>query len=150
MQGVRIISHEGGINGFLSSVWYVPSSKTLTVVLSNCSCNPTVKTAEKLTAIALGKPLPEQKRIILPESLLQAYAGTYLMDGEEWMISISENELYFQFPNGNGHHIYPLSENEFFAEEWDSKFRFYESNGKIEFHFIYLGEVIKGKKIKTG
>ncbi|MEQ8909528.1 MAG: serine hydrolase domain-containing protein [Vicingaceae bacterium] len=149
LQGERIISHEGGINGFLSSVWYVPSSKTLTVLLSNCHCNPTVKTAERLTAIAIGKPLTEKKRIKLSDTLLKSYSGIYLMDGEEWTISINEKELYFQFPNGNGHPIYPVSENEFFAEEWDSEFKFYEFEGKTEFHFIYLGEVIKGEKSKT-
>jgi len=51
LQGEKIVTHEGGVNGFLSSVWYVPSSKTLTILLSNCSCNPTVRTAERLTAI---------------------------------------------------------------------------------------------------
>jgi CubicO group peptidase (beta-lactamase class C family) len=149
LQGERIITHEGGINGFLSSVWYVPSSKTLTVLLSNCHCNPTVKTAERLTAIAIGRPLTEKKRIKLSDTLLKTYSGIYLMNGEEWTISIKEKELYFQFPNGNGHPIYPLSENDFFTEEWDSEFKFYESKGKVEFHFIYLGEVIKGEKTKT-
>ncbi len=148
LQGEKIITHEGGINGFLSSIKYVPSSEILTVLLSNCTCNPTVKTAEKLTAIAFGKPLIEPKRVKLTEEILQAYVGTYLMDGEEWRISIKEKELYFQFSNGNGHWIFPLSESEFFAEDWDSEFRFYETNGEIVFHFNYLGEEIKGKKVK--
>ena len=121
--------------------------KTLTVMLSNCSCNPTTNTAKKLTAIAMGKPLPEKKRVTLSDELMRSYTGTYLMDEEEWTISIREGELYFQFPNGNGHPIYPMSENEFFAEEWDSKFLFYKKNKTIEFHFVYLGETIKGKKI---
>lgn len=124
LQGEKIITHEGGINGFPSRVWFMPSFKTLTVDLSNSACNPTVKTAETLTAVAIVKPLPEQNRIQLPESLLQNYAGTYLMDGKEWTVSIKENKLYFQFPNVNGHPIYPVSENECYAQEWDSKFRF--------------------------
>ena len=147
LQGEPIISHEGGINGFLSSVWYVPSSKTLTVLLSNCSCNPTERIARKVTAAAIGLPIAEKKRLNLSSEILKKYAGTYLMDGEEWTISIEENNLYFQFPNGNGHPIYAESENHFFAEEWDSKFIFIDTgNGEIEFQFIYLDEKVIGRK----
>lgn len=148
LQGEKLISHEGGINGFLSSVWYVPSQKTLTVILSNCLCNPTVNTAMKITAYAIGKPLPEKRRIQLDDNTIAKYTGTYFMDGEEWSITLREGELFFQFENGNGHPIYPLSENEFYAEEWDTKFLLFDKKGEIEFHFIYLGEEIIGNKIK--
>ncbi|UTW62665.1 serine hydrolase [bacterium SCSIO 12741] len=144
LQGEKLISHEGGINGFLSSAWFIPFSKTLTIILSNCLCSPTTQTAKSLTAIAIGKPLPIKKRIKLPEDLLQTYTGVYLMNGEEWTISMQDGELYFRFSNGNGHPIYPLSKNEFFAEEWDTQFLFFEKDGTVEFHFVYLGEIVRG------
>lgn len=147
LQGEKIITHEGGINGFLSSVWFVPSTKTLTVVLSNCTCNPTVNTAKKLTAYAIGKPLSEIKKVKIDNTILTKYSGTYLMDGERWVISIKDGDLYFSFENGNGHPIYANSINEFFAEDWDSKFFFFEKDdGSIEFQFTYLQEKIVGKK----
>lgn len=148
LQGEKLISHEGGINGFLSSVWYIPSQKVLTVVLSNCMCNPTANSAKKITAHAIGRPIPENRRIQLPESTLVKYVGIYEMDEEEWIITLRDGELFFQFENGNGHPIYPLSENEFFAEEWDSEFMLYDKEDEIEFHFIYLGGEIIGNKIK--
>ena len=147
LQNEKIITHEGGVNGFLSSVWFVPSSKTLTVILSNCSCNPTVTTAKKITAYAIGKPLAEIIKIKIESGILRKYTGTYLMDGEKWTVSIKDGDLYFKFENGNGHPIYAKSKNEFFAEDWDSKFMFFEKDdGTIEFQFIYLGEKIVGTK----
>lgn len=147
LQNEKIITHEGGINGFLSSVWFVPSSKTLTVILSNCSCNPTVNTAKKITAYAIGKPLAEINKLKIESGILRKYTGTYLMDGEKWAVSIKNGDLYFKFENGNGHPIYAKSKNEFFAEDWNSKFMFFEKDdGTIEFQFIYLGEKIIGTK----
>lgn len=147
LQNEIIISHEGGINGFLSSVWFAPSSKILTVVLSNCTCNPTEKFAKKIIAYAIGKPLDQQKRLRIEIGTLNKYVGTYIMDGEKWKVSLKNNELYFQFDNGNGHPIYAKSKNDFFAEEWDSKFKFLEKeDGTIELHFIYLDEKTIGIK----
>jgi len=147
LQNEKIISHEGGINGFLSSVWFVPSSKTLTVILSNCSCNPTVNTAKKITAYAIGKPLAEIKKIKLERRILKKYVGTYIMNEEKWTVSLKDENLYFKFENGNGHPIYAKDKNNFFAEDWDSKFIFFEKeDGTIEFQFIYLGEKIVGIK----
>ena len=148
LQGEKLVSHEGGINGFLSSVWYVPSKAVLTIVLSNCMCNPTVNSAKKINAYAIGKPIQEKRKIHLSENDLVKYTGIYAMDGEEWIITLQDGELFFQFENGNGHPIYPLSENDFFAEEWDTKFLLFNEKGEIEFHFIYLGEEIIGNKIK--
>lgn len=145
LQGEKVVSHEGGINGFLASVWFVPQQNLLTVVLSNCMCNPTYKTAEHITAYGIGKPLAQKKKVDLPRSVLEKYVGTYKMDGELWSVSIKDEALYFQFANGNGHPIYPSSTNEFFAEEWDTKFIFIEKDGKIVFHFIYLDEEIVGE-----
>jgi CubicO group peptidase (beta-lactamase class C family) len=146
LQGENLIYHEGGINGFLSSVWYVPAKQDLTVILSNCSCMPTVNTAKTISAIVIGKTLPAKQRIELAKETLEKYTGTYLMDGEEWSISLKEKDLYFQFSNGNGHAIYPISKNEFFAEEWPTQFFFYEKKGKIEFNFVYSEERIIGYK----
>lgn len=149
LQGEKVISHEGGVNGFLSSVWFVPSSKTLTLLLSNCLCNPTVNTAKNITAQAIGRPFAQKKRIKLSQKELEKYEGTYLMDGEEWTVSIVKSDLYFSFGNGNGHAIYSLNKQEFFAEEWDSKFVFIEKKDGIEFHFIYLGDEIVGMKTEA-
>ncbi|MCG8577439.1 MAG: serine hydrolase [Flavobacteriales bacterium] len=146
LQGEKIISHEGGINGFLSSAWFNPGQKVLTVILSNCMCNPTANTAKKLMAIGMGKPLEEKKRLSLSDEILSKYVGTYDMDGEKWTISKEGDHLYFQFESGTGHPIFAYEENKFFAEEWDSKFFFVEKEGKMEFRFIYLGGVVKGFK----
>ena len=147
LQGEVVITHEGGINGFLSSVWFIPTSKTLAVILSNCMCNPTTNTAKTVLAYAIGKPLKKKKKIELPLEVLNKYSGTYEMEGEHWTISVLNGELYFSFDNTIGHVIYANSENEFYEEEWDSKFIFTENDGKIKLNFIYLGSEITGNKI---
>lgn len=147
LQGHRTVSHEGGINGFLSSVWYAPDAQTLAVVLSACMCNPTTQTARKLLAHALGDPLPELPRLQLPQELLETYAGTYLMDGEHWAVSIRDGELHFAFPDSPGHAIYASTPTDFYAEEWDSLFYFSEEAEGVRFRFEYLGEVVEGWKV---
>lgn len=144
LQGELVISHEGGINGFLSSAWFIPNSKMLTVILSNCMCNPTTNTAKTVLAYAIGKPLKKKKRIALPLDVLNRYSGSYNMNGEQWTITVLNGELHFGFDRTTSSVIYAKSKNEFYAEEWDSKFIFTENEGKIKLHFIYLGGEIIG------
>lgn len=147
LQGEKIISHEGGINGFLSSVWYAPKSKTLISMLSNCMCNPTTSTAKTITAFAIGKPIKSIKRIKVAVNTLQKYVGNYLMNGENWVITLKEGELFFEMENGTGHFIYAKSKKEFFSEEWESKFLFEEKKGNnMQMTFSYLGGNVIGMK----
>ena len=110
-------------------------------------CNPTTNTAKTVLAYAIGKPLKKKNKIELPLEVLNKYSGTYEMEGEHWTISVLNGELYFSFDNTIGHVIYANSENEFYEEEWDSKFIFTENDGKIKLNFIYLGSEITGNKI---
>lgn len=147
LQGEKVISHEGGINGFLSSVWYVPSHKTLSVLLSNCMCNPTTQTTKTILAYAIGKPIEKRKPINVPATILNKYIGTYLMGGEKWSILIKDNELYCLYEGGNGHALLAKSNKEFYAEEWDAQFIFNEGNGEMDLTFKYTGGQARGKKI---
>ena len=149
LQGEKIIFHEGGINGFLSSVWFVPAQQTLAVTLSACMCNPTTILTKKILAHAIGKPLAKKVKVQLSEKVLKRYTGSYDMNGEEWTISIQDETLMFRFPSGNGHKIFALSEHEFFDEEWDSNFLFVELDHGVELHFTYLGTEIIGKRIAS-
>jgi CubicO group peptidase (beta-lactamase class C family) len=146
LQGEKVISHEGGINGFLSSVWYIPSKQTLTVILSNCMCSPTTNTAKIITAFAIGKPLKKNPKIKVPIRTLNKYTGTYVIDGENWQITIKNEDLYFEMANGTGHIIFAKSESEFFSEEWNSQFIFKDNNGIISMTFKYLGGEVSGYK----
>jgi CubicO group peptidase (beta-lactamase class C family) len=146
-QGEKIITHEGGINGFLSSVIYIPNKQTLTILLSNCMCNPTAYTTKEITAYSIGKPLPRKKKVKLAMPILEKYEGDYMMQNEVWSIRIKNNKLYLKFENGSGYPIFAINEEEFFAEEWDAKFIFKEKDNNIEFRLIYSGGKVIGEKI---
>lgn len=61
IQGQAVISHDGGIPGFLSSGFYFTEQKIFTVVLSNCTCNPPWDSAEKIAKLALTEYLRKNK-----------------------------------------------------------------------------------------
>jgi CubicO group peptidase (beta-lactamase class C family) len=147
LQGEKIIAHEGGINGFLSSVIFVPKNQILTILLSNCMCNPTAYTAKEIAAFSIGKPLPIKRKVKLSTNLLEKYVGDYSMENEVWSIRIKNDELYLMFENGNGYPIFALNEEEFFAEEWDAKFIFKMKDNDIQFQLIYSGGKVIGEKI---
>ena len=50
IQGVPMIQHGGGINGFLSASLVLPEEKLFVAVLSNCNCNPPGELANKIAA----------------------------------------------------------------------------------------------------
>ena len=56
IQGSPMISHEGGINGYLTSSIYLPNEEVFVAIFSNCNCNPPGNIAIKMAAVAIGKP----------------------------------------------------------------------------------------------
>lgn len=61
IEGQKVINHDGGIPGFLSSGFYFTEQKLLTVVLSNCTCNPPWESAEKIAILALTEYMKKNK-----------------------------------------------------------------------------------------
>lgn len=53
IQEQPVITHNGGIPGFLSCGIYFPEQELFTVVLSNCTCNPPWDAAYKIAELAL-------------------------------------------------------------------------------------------------
>lgn len=147
LQGEKVIAHEGGINGFLSSVIFVPGNQSLTVLLSNCMCNPTASTAKEIAAFSIGKPLPKKEKVKLARRILEKYEGDYQMENEVWSVRIKNDELYLMFENGSGYPIFALNEEEFFAEEWDARFIFKMKDNNVQFQLIYSGGKVTGEKI---
>lgn len=62
IQGQKVINHDGGIPGFLSSGFYFTEQKIFTVVLSNCTCNPPWESAEKIAQLALTEYMRKSKK----------------------------------------------------------------------------------------
>lgn len=57
IQEQPVIMHAGGIPGFLSNAIYFTDQGLLTVVLSNCTCNPPMKSSMKIAELAIEEYL---------------------------------------------------------------------------------------------
>ena len=76
IQGSRMISHGGGINGYLTASLFLPEEAVFVAVFSNCDCNYPGDMAIRLAAITIGKPY-QWKEIELPDETLMKYEGVY-------------------------------------------------------------------------
>ncbi len=80
--GRKVISHNGGIQGFNTNLTYYPEDKLTVVVLSNVNGPAPDDIAKKLAAIAHGeevKLVTERKEIKLDPKVLARYTGAYQM-----------------------------------------------------------------------
>lgn len=79
LQGVPVLAHGGGINGFSTYALRAPEQKVFVAVLSNADggvANPDM-VASRAAAIAIGKPFREFKEIALDAATLDRYVGIY-------------------------------------------------------------------------
>ncbi len=94
--GRHMIDHGGDINGFVTSVAYVPCAYLNAVVLSNNTGGdpgPQVL-ARRAVALCLGELLDERPRVELPVDVLAGYAGVYRLEGAD------ESTRVLRFENG--------------------------------------------------
>jgi D-alanyl-D-alanine carboxypeptidase len=82
LQGVPMVAHGGGINGFSTFALRLPEQKVFVAVLSNTDggmVSPGL-VASKAAAIAIGKPMREFKEIALDGAVLERFTGLYDID----------------------------------------------------------------------
>src|ERR1043166_9618615 len=78
--GHKVIAHNGGIQGFNTSLAYYPDDKLVVAVLGNLNGGAPDEIANSLGKVAIGEKviLPtERKEITLPPQSLQKYVGNY-------------------------------------------------------------------------
>jgi len=115
----RLIGHAGGINGFVSSLIYLPEQDTTIVVLSNVeSINPE-QISMGLAAILLGElydPPQALDTVTVEAAVLERYVGTYQFAPEfQIAITVENGQLYAQGTGQPAIALYPASNTEFFA-----------------------------------
>ncbi len=84
LRGQTLLQHGGGIHGFVSSLNYLPASKTTVVALRN-SDGPGLAMdllVRKLGAYAIGEAYPELKPVQLSAAELSAAEGEYRLDAK--------------------------------------------------------------------
>lgn len=85
LRGQPLLTHGGGIHGFVSSLSYLPRSGTTVVVLRN-SDGPGFAMdmlARQLAAFAIGEPFAEPRPVAVPAEQLKAAEGVYALDDKQ-------------------------------------------------------------------
>jgi CubicO group peptidase (beta-lactamase class C family) len=130
--GHKLISHSGGIQGFVTELEYYPDDKLTVVVLENVSPGgpPPGEIARKLGALAHGEAvtLPgERKEITVDSNVLSRYVGAYQMPGPGapvMLITLDGNQLSGKLGNQNAIPIFPESATMFFPKVVDAEIEF--------------------------
>jgi CubicO group peptidase (beta-lactamase class C family) len=80
LDGHHMISHSGGINGFITHIGYFPDDDLTVTVLGNTGGAPSARIAGNIARLALGMPLPVPKDLPLSAELRARYVGNYQLD----------------------------------------------------------------------
>ena len=131
IQGHDSIEHGGGIPGFVTHVIRIPEDKVYVAILINQD-SPTASPnywAEKIAAIAIGKPHPELKAIALDTKTLDQFVGIYKAEEKNTLtISRVDGQLFAQRTGGSKLALQPSSETEFFLVNSFTRFKFLKND----------------------
>lgn len=118
LQGVAEYSHGGSIYGYTSFVARLPEQGLYVAVLANASGDAPVEAlARRVGAIALGKPLPDYRRVSLAKSVLEEYAGSYRADdGVMRTVKRDGDHLLIERKGGRKVELYPYSDSAFVTD----------------------------------
>ncbi|MGD1859966.1 MAG: serine hydrolase [Leptolyngbyaceae cyanobacterium] len=115
----NVISHGGGINGFVTYLGSLPDRGLTVAVLSNVENANPQDIGEGLLAILQGQPyeLPStEAAVAIDLGVLQRYIGTYQVTPEfQVTITVESEQLHIQGTGQPKIPLYPASTTEFFA-----------------------------------
>jgi CubicO group peptidase (beta-lactamase class C family) len=128
VNGHKVISHSGGIEGFNTYLAYYPDDKVTVVVLANVNGPAPDAMGPTLGAMVLGDPVrltSERKEIAVPGQLLAQYAGTYnLAPGFDLVITVDNGQLMAQATGQQKFPLFAESETSFFLKAVDAQVDF--------------------------
>lgn len=120
LRGVKTNSHDGVVPGFNGFVARIPEHQVFVAVPSNnAGIQPgAAYMAQKIAAIAIGKPFPEYSAITLPVAALEQFAGSYrINDKESRVVGLDGGQLTMQRTGSAKLAILPYSADEFFIRD---------------------------------
>ncbi len=149
-QGHRMISHGGGINGFITHARRLPDDKIFVSVLTNRDTgNPNPEDLSmKIAALVIGKPVKEPVAISLPEKTLDQYVGTYQVSEKEKATVRRDGAKLVLTLGNNNLQLMPASETEFFFR--NNRFAFIKDTSGVKAIILYnnYGVDQEAKKIQ--
>jgi CubicO group peptidase (beta-lactamase class C family) len=95
--GVKVVDHNGAIEGFVAHMAYVPEPRITVIVLSNVFGGAPPAMGDQLVETMLGKTVVlarERKAVPITNEDLARFAGTYLMSsGRTFTFTVKANAL---------------------------------------------------------
>jgi CubicO group peptidase (beta-lactamase class C family) len=130
----KVISHGGGIDGFLSYALYVPDTKLFVTVLCNAMSQAPEQIAYRVAKIALNADDNEPAPIVLEDKALEEYTGVYkINEKENRVISREGNQLYSLRTGSTKYAIYPYAKDAFYFKDSPYRLQFTRAaNGEVE------------------
>jgi CubicO group peptidase (beta-lactamase class C family) len=153
-RGQDIVSHNGGLHGFITQLSYYPKEK-LTVVMFSNTAEPEVnfdptKIAEAFLWEKMDKQTSYSELAVKPKDL-QRFAGRYeLANIGVLMVTTENDKLYAQVSGQPKLEIFPMAEDEFFLKAVEARIKFLkDEKGEINQLIVFQGgQETKGKKLK--
>jgi CubicO group peptidase (beta-lactamase class C family) len=128
LQGVKTVSHGGGINGFATMIVRVQDQNLVAVALANAVPTDSGKIANDLVLLALGKPATTpkvRKEVQVSEEILKRYVGEYELAPTFVMkVTLEDGALQTQATGQPKIPIYAMSEDTFFPKVVDAEIQF--------------------------
>src|SRR5215469_1639587 len=144
VNGHKVISHGGGIEGFNTSLAYYPDDKLVVAVLGNLNGGAPGEITDKLAAIVHGEPvvLPtERKEITVSPKVLAQYVGTYeLAPNFTLTTTVEGDHLMTQATGQSKLELYAESETRFFLKVVDAQVEFFKNDkGEVTHLVLHQG-----------
>lgn len=149
--GHKMIAHDGGIQGFNTSLAYFPDDKLVVAVLANLN-GPAGQIAGNLAKVAHGEKvvLPtERKEITVSPEILKQYVGNYELTPKfSLAITLEDGQLISQGTNQEKVPMYAESETMFFLKLVDAQIEFVKNEkGEVTNMVLHQnGRDVKGVK----
>lgn len=140
--GRKVVQHDGGIDGFSTSLAYYPDTKTTVAVLANLAGNAPGQIAANLGELAHGGTVTlasERKEITVPVTTLSKYVGTYeVAPGVNMMIRLDVDHLTTQLTGQRQFPLFAESERKFFLKAVDAQVEFFlDATGAVTHAVMY-------------
>lgn len=136
----KMITHSGGINGFVSNIARFPDDDVCIIVLGNSEDAESVNITNRLTAILFDNyTVPAVAKI--DTSVYTDYAGEYEL-APDFLITISteDGRLFAQATGQNRFEIYPSSQTKFFLKVVDAQLTFVRgAEGRVDTVILHQG-----------
>ena len=152
-RGMDIVTHSGGLHGFLTQLAYYPKEKMTVVMFTNTS-EPEInfdpnKIAEAFVWNKLDSQSSFSQSKVKPANLEQ-FTGRYEMTNVGVLtVTTSEDRLFAQLSGQPKFEIFPSSENEFFWKVVDARLKFVKNeNGEVNKAILLQnGQQLEAKKL---